>query len=83
MDNHHTLVVFHQDKEERHERSRGIGKPKRNKLVLVACNDSGLQQVKPAKWDGDYYRGVDGLRISGVEWWANLPTHPRNKSKRW
>lgn len=83
MDNHHSLVIFYPDKDERHERSRGIGKPKRNKWVIVAYKDAGLEQVKPARWDGDFYRDTDGLRINGVEWWANFPVHPRNKAKRW
>ncbi len=72
MVNQHALVIFYSD-----------GKPLKNKWVMVAINEAGLQRVKPASWDGEFYRDVDGLRINGVESWANLPVHPRNKSKRW
>lgn len=50
--------------------------PKKGKEVLVFSSEGGLKRTKAAKFDGDYFIGFDGFRITDVTGWANLPGHP-------
>jgi hypothetical protein len=68
------LLVFHKDPKI---------KPRVGKIVIVAHRTHGIMQCGPAKFDGEFYHGFDGLRITNIDGWAHFPRHFDDKTRRW